>query len=385
MENHYSEQTVQIFEIMTCYFADLFYNKYYISVKNLYNTKNAKTSITDLYRACAITYAQKMKDDMDYYAKTLKDMFNLHMQYTSSSCVTIGSFETRVLDNFLPEKYINVLNSNQITYSLRKVIHDIMTNLTNYVLDVPVLNTIINTDIRGLTKSIQTVKSKFFDIIADQREIIHANFSKRLLGKTKSSIMSEKMVKLRDDYKNVTRNKIIAEETCKILLAENADLRKRIQSMTTQQPKHQPQSILRKSNINQMITDQKNEYNDKIQLLLSQPQPQPQLSQPQLSQPQLSQLSQLSQPQLSQPLSNLPSFTQEPELKNVETDFLDLIYNNTNSNNNVTNIESDINNNNTQQSAELISYENNTLNNLYNFENEEQSTNFPKIDEDLPF
>lgn len=111
------------FDIVGCYFVDIFYNHLYLSADDIRKqasfanaaggaTKRPR-SLTDEYKSAVHAYMIGVTKDERYYKKTITGLQKFYQTYTKYNTIGLNAFIDRIISVFLPEEYAESLNNEE--------------------------------------------------------------------------------------------------------------------------------------------------------------------------------------------------------------------------------------------------------------------------------
>ncbi len=105
---NYDQKILSTFEIISCYFADVYYNHIYGTSKDALNRGDG-TSLTDIYKKYAKNYLYGFSNQEDRYRQTVN---KLHMYFQSSTrytAISFSEFIDKILQHLFGQGQINIL------------------------------------------------------------------------------------------------------------------------------------------------------------------------------------------------------------------------------------------------------------------------------------
>jgi hypothetical protein len=183
----YSETTKSHFEIISCYFADTFWNHLYSQSNILLNNKaTGESSLTDEYKKAISAYKAGLADNR-YLEMAIKGILQYYRVHTAFSSITLNDLMDRILSQFIPEeKYSSMAPADKdffIGDIIRKVVNKFVVKL---IQDPAYLKMVIDDHSNG--SNVKQWISALNDIQGEIRETIYAQFVRQQVGgKSKES------------------------------------------------------------------------------------------------------------------------------------------------------------------------------------------------------
>lgn len=224
-KNSYSARTLSTFNLISSYIVDIYYNHLYIEAKKA-RDEGKTTSISDGYRMCCLLFAKSLDDKSpkfrrkQYYKiiEGIKEYFTL---YTSMSTLTVSECIHKIVNELVPDKYLNDLTNDKKSIIVHNCLVDAIMEFTKIALCDYIDNIIEN---HGEQANIEALKDKMIDILLLEREKSMQMF---LTGTKQPMVDRGLAVKLQNDLKTLNvQNKDLytklthANQQNEILVAE---------------------------------------------------------------------------------------------------------------------------------------------------------------------
>jgi hypothetical protein len=287
-KENYNPKVLSTFEIIGCYFIDIFYNHLYLTAQDKHKLDPARGgsasdagpvsfayvpgSMTDHYKEIVRAYELGIRREPNYYEKSIKGLHDYYCAHTKFSAITLADFINRVLGQFLPTEYFNVLTEQDKFFFLNKIIVKSITKFTDQVLQIEMLKMVIDNH-RDESNARYWV-DKFIDILIVEREQIFRKFVKQEIKRgRKIDIFEDTDEKIdKTIVDKIIEDKAKLWEQVQILLAAKVGLEadlaksqaiiKHLYSENANKPNHDPNDLNR---INQ-LTSELNLANNRAQL-----------------------------------------------------------------------------------------------------------------------
>ena len=221
-----SPKIAQTFEIIGSYFCDIYYNHLYLSAKSkkkntdASNTKpHLSQSITDEYKQAVVAFGYAIKKDKNHYLKAITGMYRFYQTYSKYTTMTLNQFIDMLLGIFIPEDYINQLDSKQRDQLLVKIVISLIDNLCIFVTRPDILPLII--DNHGDSTNINMLQDHAVETLINERDKMFS-----LFVSANVSPEQEIVTKLKSSLKDILKSKITLEN-------ENKTLKQRVSLLET--------------------------------------------------------------------------------------------------------------------------------------------------------
>src|SRR5581483_6131165 len=235
ISKNYNPRVISMFEIIGCYFVDVYYNHLYLTSKDNYQMREKSPSLTDEYKSAVRAYKIGVSSDERYYKKTITGLHNYVQTCTKYTSISLTEFVNLVLEQFLPEEHFAVLNEGDRSFFLQHIIKTIIENFTRELLDPKSGLMTLVIDKHTVDDNIAVWKDKFKDVQIMLRENIFAEFTVgRESEKADQRVVERLWKQLEDtlaakcDLEGKLEN---AKKIAEVLYRENADLKKRIREL----------------------------------------------------------------------------------------------------------------------------------------------------------
>ena len=116
-KSQYDRKTIAIFEVISAYFTDVFYNHLYQEVKKK-KENGLISSIGEGYRSALYMWIKALKTT-HFYTKTIKGIHNWMLNYTKFT-ISYSQCIDKIVCEFIPTDYISALSNNQKAGILKK-------------------------------------------------------------------------------------------------------------------------------------------------------------------------------------------------------------------------------------------------------------------------
>lgn len=238
--HNYSNKTIEVYEIMSAYYVDIFYNHLYIEAKKLKASGNV-SSITEGYKHTLNAFLKGLSNPKLYK----KSIVGIHYYFINIGFASI-SF-SKCVDNltkaFIPSDYFNSLSSTQKMGVLRMVINQSMKIFIKSIVDEHMSKIIDN---HKDSDNVRILQDVLIDCFILEREGMYQRF------------ISQQTTTHQDE----TVNRLVAEkmqQEIKKLVKEKYEQKRQISILT------KAYTIKKNAELNQATIIK--QLNDKIQLL----------------------------------------------------------------------------------------------------------------------
>lgn len=153
--SQYDSKTIAVFDLISAYFTDIFYNHLYDQAKNAKNSGTVP-SITSGYKN-ALTAWNTGLSKTYFYTETIRGIYNWIINYTKIPALTYNDCINKIVIEFVPTDYFEQLSNNQKTGLLKRIISN--------------LNKV----------SIKKIHNEYMDLVIDNRTRENADIIKDLM------------------------------------------------------------------------------------------------------------------------------------------------------------------------------------------------------------
>lgn len=187
---NYDPAVISTFDIIGCYFVDIFYNHLYLSAESIRkkatfaNNANDKSkqprSLTDEYKSAVNAYMVGVTKDEKYYKKTITGLQTFYQTYTKYNTIGLNAFIDRIINTFLPEEYAGSLGNEEKEFFLNEIISSIIKEFCIRAVDIDHLRQII--DYHDNEENTRFWVNEFVTLQIAEREKIFQKFTRKLAG-----------------------------------------------------------------------------------------------------------------------------------------------------------------------------------------------------------
>ena len=187
---NYSQKTMDIYEIMSAYYVDIFYNHLYIESKKL-KVSGSVSSITEGYKHTLNAFLKSLSNPKLYK----KSISGLHHYFATIGFANISfaKYIDRLTSEFVPSDYFDSLTFTQKVGVLRLIINQSIKNFIKKIVDDHMVKIM---DFHADNDNVRLLQDDFIDCLMLEREGLYQRF---ISSQTRTN-------------KNETVNRIIAEK-----------------------------------------------------------------------------------------------------------------------------------------------------------------------------
>lgn len=206
----YSKNTLDIFEVISSYFVDIYYNHLYLEAKKE-KINNNVSCITEGYKHALNAFLQSL-DNEKFYKKYLVD---LHNYFTETGLIQTAPFSScmEIISNeFIPNDFLKTLTITQKMKFLRVVLTQANKKLIEIIVKEYFCSII---DDHQNEENVRILQDRFIELLIVEREFIYQRF---VSSQTKTNVKTPQV-------NNSMIQKMVQE--IKILHKEKYDLKKK--------------------------------------------------------------------------------------------------------------------------------------------------------------
>lgn len=189
--NNYSSKTIEIFEIMSAYFVDIFYNHLYIEAKKLKASGNV-ASVTEGYKHTLNAFLKGLENPKLYK----KSIVGIHHYFITVGFASISFAKCvdKLTQEFIPTDYFNSLTVTQKMGVLRMVLNQTIKNFIRKIVDEHMAKII---DYHTEKDNVRILQDELIDCFILEREGMFQRFiaenTKTNKNETVNRLLAEKM------------------------------------------------------------------------------------------------------------------------------------------------------------------------------------------------
>ena len=205
----YNSQTIDTFEIIGSYIANVYYNSIYSRAKQLFMQHKCE-SITEAYKTLIMGYLSQFKDP-NQVKLTVNDLYKSFTVYRKSLSESYKDWIDNVSKEFIPSDYWKSLSNDKKIFVIMTVFENSVKDFTKYIQSPRIMNAII--DNHNDKNNVNILQNQLIHILIDQREMLYQSFVDQLTKTSASAdVLSKVNKKLKDEIKLLTKTNKDYEE-----------------------------------------------------------------------------------------------------------------------------------------------------------------------------
>lgn len=213
---HYDPKILSTFNIIGSYFVDYYYNQLYHSSRRIHE-KHVRSSLTDEYKRAVQIFYEECNRNKKQYTLVITRLHDYYKSTTRFSTILLQDFTNKILSHFLPDEHYSVMNAQEKSYFLQKILISIIRDFTMYVSQIDVLTQVI--DDHSNRDNIQRWVNQIVDIQIRVRENLWHNFISQGKAQTVNIDLFNRMQDDRNKLWDVLNEKVVEIERLKQDLA----------------------------------------------------------------------------------------------------------------------------------------------------------------------
>lgn len=212
--NH-DPRLISILEVLGSYFVDVYYNHVYNSAQT---RLKAGASLTDEYVRHVQSYIIGVKNDESCYREVVQNLHKYFRQTTRYTTLSFADFVERIVRQFIPAEYYDLLKAPEKDESLGSILADLASALGAHVTSPDMLRRIIDGHDDQPRVTIRMVQDQAVIILLAKRGEIHNSFLRRI-GQAKETVSMDVV----DDMKRAIRKLVKEKAELQARLSEAED------------------------------------------------------------------------------------------------------------------------------------------------------------------
>lgn len=267
--SEYNSNTLDICELIGCYFVNAFYNSLYASAK-AEAVKNS-TSITQEYKLAILSYTNAINSDGKYYSQTVQGLLNWFRVNTQHITISLEDFENKVIREFVPKIFYIDMSKKEKDIILSEIITKAANELGAFIAKPSHIGLVI--DKRKDLDNVRYFRAEMHSIMLARHDIIYGKFLERnkvkkvdahFVDKLKEAL--KKQVKEKIELKNeCDRAKLIAEKLQSDINQLEDDYKSQVKSLENQLNTKDDKIIAIKSAMEELVRDKERFENNYLQ------------------------------------------------------------------------------------------------------------------------
>lgn len=207
--NRYSRDTKNVFEVISSYYVDIYYNHLFIEARKLWEAENVD-NISDGYRHSVYNMLQSF-DNPEFYKTSLTQLFKYFYEWGVVPYSVSKTTTMLIIKQFVPSDFHESLNNSQKTAILKTIISQANREFIALLIQPEYISIII--DDHSNHDNVRLLQDKFIDCLILEREKIYCKFINTNINITKknsSSVINDNtniqiIQKLKMSMENITK------------------------------------------------------------------------------------------------------------------------------------------------------------------------------------
>ena len=206
MENlklKYNNETLDICELLGCYFVHTFYNSLYLSAKA--EAARKSTTKTQEYKLAMLSYINAINGGKEFYKRTIDGILTWFQTNTKLLTISLEDFENRILKEYIPRIFYDDMANSEKDKILSSIVTTAANNFASFLNKPNTKHIAMIIDGRKEVDNIRYFQKEMLGIMLEQRDIIYGKFIDRNKVKKVDAHFVEK---LKDELKKQLAEKI---------------------------------------------------------------------------------------------------------------------------------------------------------------------------------
>jgi hypothetical protein len=203
LKSKYNNETLDICELIGCYFVDTFYNSLYLSAKAEAIRKS--TTKTQEYKLSMISYINAINGGREFYAKIVDGLLKWFQVNTQLITCSLEEFENKVIREYVPRMFYDDMSHSEKDKILSSVITTAAQKFASFINKPNTKHLSMIIDGRKDKDNIRYFQKEMLSIMLEQRDIIFGKFIDRNSVKKIDAIFVDK---LKDELKKQLGEKL---------------------------------------------------------------------------------------------------------------------------------------------------------------------------------
>jgi hypothetical protein len=229
----YDPKLVSILDVVGSYFVSIYYNDVYVTAKAKIAPRG---SLTDSYVGSVKAIMLAIKTDKNAYHTFVKNLHQYFRKVTSFATLAFGSFVDKIVRQFIPPEYYDLLKNEEKDETLGSIITDLAANLGSYATEPKMLRRIIDNHDVSPGVTIRMLQDKSIEILLAKRGDIHNGFLRKI-GQARDTVSVDLVNDLKQAIRKLVKEKSELKADVGHLSAENQRLLKQTRSIKAREAK----------------------------------------------------------------------------------------------------------------------------------------------------
>lgn len=208
--SRYEPKTINVCEVLACYFLDKIYNDIYLRVKDL-KVSSKIQSLTEGYRQALLLYFRNLKKP-ENFRKCIQGIHQLFIETPGFSNMMLRQCVFYIASQFSPKQDFDGFTEKQKQAVARKVIINVNSAFITHVLEQRLGMVIDN---RKQKNSVVILKDELINLFLLERERLLNEYYGVVLGAGKGTVSKNMADSLKNMVRDAVKDKVIAERKAK--------------------------------------------------------------------------------------------------------------------------------------------------------------------------
>lgn len=203
LKSKYNNETLDICELLGCYFVHTFYNSLYLSAKA--EAARKSTTKTQEYKLAMLSYINAINGGKEFYKRTIDGMLTWFQTNTKMLTISLEEFQNRILKEYIPRIFYDDMANSEKDKILSSIVTTAANNFASFLNKPNTKHISMIIDGRKEVDNIRYFQKEMLGIMLEQRDIIYGKFIDRNKVKKVDAHFVEK---LKDELKKQLAEKI---------------------------------------------------------------------------------------------------------------------------------------------------------------------------------
>lgn len=140
---NYDKKVLSTFNIIGCYFVNHYYNALYHRSKKAHE-RYSRSSLTDEYKKQIEIFHDECSKSRSRYTEVIRNLHNYYQTNTKFRTILLQDFINNILSHFLPDEHYGVMNDQEKSHFLHRIIIGIIRDFTIFVSEIGTLQQVID-------------------------------------------------------------------------------------------------------------------------------------------------------------------------------------------------------------------------------------------------
>lgn len=225
--SHHDPKVVSVFEVLSAYLTDNYFNHVYRIARSKLTQGD---SLTDQYVQCIQSFAMGVKNDEACYSKLVQSLWHYFTSMTRYTAISFSEFVDRVTESCVPPEYFNQFSTTDKDEVLSSMLYDLTVNLAAFATKPEILRRIIDEHDVAPSVTVRILQDAGVDFLLTKRATLRNAFLKKM-GQARDQVPMDVVEDMKKALRRLVKEKAEAVAQSNLASSECERLRHATQEL----------------------------------------------------------------------------------------------------------------------------------------------------------